>query len=57
MIMAGASCDDIFVIVLFTTFLGVVQGGNANLKAFADIPISILTGITAGDVYKRQAMY
>ena len=48
MIMAGASCDDIFVIVLFTTFLGVVQGGNANLKAFADIPISILTGITAG---------
>lgn len=48
MIMAGASCDDIFVIVLFTTFLGVVQGGNANLKAFADIPISILTWITAG---------
>lgn len=48
MIMAGASCDDIFVIVLFTTFLGVVQGGNANIKAFADIPISILTGVTAG---------
>ncbi|WP_418417149.1 cation:proton antiporter [Blautia sp.] len=48
MIMAGASCDDIFVIVLFTTFLGVVQGGNANIKAFADIPISILTGVMAG---------
>lgn len=48
MIMAGASCDDIFVIVLFTTFLGVVQGGDANIKAFADIPISILTGIIAG---------
>lgn len=48
MIMAGASCDDIFVIVLFTTFLGVVQGGNANIKALADIPISILTGVTAG---------
>lgn len=48
MIMAGASCDDIFVIVLFTTFLGVVQGGDANIEAFADIPISILTRIIAG---------
>ena len=30
MIMAGASCDDIFVIVLFTTFTGMAQGGSAN---------------------------
>ena len=26
MVMAGASCDDIFVIVLFSTFLGMAQG-------------------------------
>ena len=31
LIMAGASCDDIFVIVLFTTFADMAQGGNARL--------------------------
>lgn len=34
MIMAGASCDDIFVIVLFTTFTGMAQGGSANFVDF-----------------------
>ena len=34
MIMAGASCDDIFVIVLFTTFTGMAQGGSANFIDF-----------------------
>ena len=42
MIMAGASCDDIFVIVLFTTFLSMAQGVSADIKAFANIPISII---------------
>ena len=45
MIMAGASCDDIFVIVLFTTFLSMAQGGSADIKAFANIPVSIILGI------------
>ena len=48
MILAGASCDDIFVIVLFTTFLGMAQGGHASLRAFANIPISIILGILLG---------
>ena len=48
MILAGASCDDIFVIVLFTTFLGMVQGGHANLMDFVNIPISIVLGILLG---------
>lgn len=50
MIMAGASCDDIFVIVLFTTFLGMAQGGSADIKAFANIPISIILGIILGAI-------
>ena len=33
MILAGASCDDIFVIVLFTTFFGMAQGDKADLKS------------------------
>ena len=48
MIMAGASCDDIFVIVLFTTFLSMAQGGTANVMAFVNIPVSIILGILAG---------
>lgn len=48
MIMAGSSCDDIFVIVLFTTFLGMAQGKSANALDFINIPISILCGIILG---------
>ena len=50
MIMAGASCDDIFVIVLFTTFLTMAQGGSADIKAFANIPVSIILGIILGAI-------
>lgn len=48
MILAGASCDDVFVIVLFSTFLGMAQGGTADLGALADIPVSIVLGIILG---------
>ena len=48
MLMAGASCDDIFVIVLFTTFLGMAQGGSAKLMEFLNIPLSIVLGILLG---------
>lgn len=48
MILAGASCDDILVIVLFTTFLQMAQGGHANAKDFINIPISIVLGIVLG---------
>ncbi len=34
MILAGASCDDIFVIVLFSTFAGMAQGGTADFTQF-----------------------
>ena len=50
MIMAGASCDDIFVIVLFTTFLSMAQGGSADIINFVNIPVSIVLGILLGAV-------
>ena len=50
LIMAGASCDDIYVIVLFSTFVSMAQGGSANLMDFINIPISIVLGIVLGAV-------
>lgn len=50
LILAGASCDDIFVIVLFSTFSNMAQGGNAHLMDFVNIPVSILFGIVLGGI-------
>lgn len=50
MIMADASCDDIFVIVLFSTFTNMAQGGSAHVADFINIPVSILLGIALGAV-------
>lgn len=50
LILAGASCDDIYVIVLFTTFASMAQGGSANLIDFINIPISIILGIILGAI-------
>lgn len=48
LIMAGASCDDIFVIVLFTTFVSMAQGGSAHIMDFINIPVSMVLGIVFG---------
>lgn len=48
MILAGASCDDIFVIVLFSTFITMAQGGSAKATDFLNIPISIALGVLLG---------
>lgn len=48
LILAGASCDDVFVIVLFSAFTGTAQGGSVNLAEFVGIPVSICTGILLG---------
>ena len=50
LIMAGASCDDIFVIVLFTTFLGMAQGEGARIADFINIPVSIVLGVILGAI-------
>lgn len=48
MVLAGASCDDIFVIVLFQTFLSMAQGGEIKIMDFVNIPLSIVLGIGLG---------
>ena len=48
MILAGASLDDVFVIVLFTAFVGMAQGDRVDFMAFVNIPFSILLGILLG---------
>ena len=50
MILAGASLDDVFVIVLFSTFTAMAQGGSADVMSFVNIPVSILLGIFLGAV-------
>ena len=49
-ILAGASVDDVFVIVLFTSFTGLAQGDRISVMKFVNIPISIIAGILIGAV-------
>lgn len=48
MILAGASVDDVFVIVMFTTFTGLAKGESVSWLSFVNIPVSIIIGIAAG---------
>lgn len=48
MILAGASVDDIFVIVLFSIFINLAKGVKISLLTLASIPISIVTGLATG---------
>lgn len=50
MIMAGASVDDVFVIVLFTAFTGLAQSGIMTTAHFLTIPTSIILGLLGGVV-------
>ena len=48
LILAGASVDDVYVIVLFSTFVGMMQGEGVSVIKFINIPISIFLGIAIG---------
>lgn len=48
LILAGASVDDVFVIVMFTAFIGLAQGEAVSLKSFVNVPLSVITGILVG---------
>ena len=48
LILAGASVDDVFVIVMFTAFTGLAQGESISVKSFVNIPLSVITGTLAG---------
>lgn len=48
MILAGASVDDVFVIVMFSVFTGLAQGNGVSAVSFIRIPVSIILGILIG---------
>lgn len=48
LILAGASVDDVFVIVLFTAFTSLASTGNISAITFLQIPISIVLGVLVG---------
>ena len=48
LILAGASVDDVYVIVLFSTFIGMMQGEGASVISFINIPVSIILGVLIG---------
>lgn len=48
LILAGASVDDVFVLVMFTAFTGLAQGENISVKSFVNIPLSVIAGALAG---------
>lgn len=48
LILAGASVDDVFVIVMFTAFTGLATGESINILQFIGIPVSIILGVILG---------
>lgn len=57
LILAGASVDDVYVIVLFSTFVGMMQGEGASIIRFINIPVSIFLGIAIGLVIGVMLAY
>ena len=48
LILAGAAADDVFVIVMFTSFSALCAGENISVSSFTQIPVSIISGIAVG---------
>lgn len=48
LVMAGASADDIYAIVLFTSFIGIAKGGAFHAWSLLTVPVSIITGFAVG---------
>jgi NhaP-type Na+/H+ or K+/H+ antiporter len=48
LILAGASVDDIYVIVLFTSFMGMYSGGSFDIGSLVKIPIAVAVGLLIG---------
>lgn len=57
LILAGASVDDIFVIVLFTILTNLAKSGELSTLSFLQIPVSIITGIISGLVIGTILIY
>ncbi|MDN6296187.1 MAG: cation:proton antiporter [Alkalibacterium sp.] len=50
LILAGASMDDIFVVVLFSSFLALALGGDFSAMNILEIPLAIIMGIIIGSI-------
>lgn len=48
LLLAGASVDDVFVIVMFSTFTGLEKNGTFSAFSLAMIPVSVMLGVAAG---------
>lgn len=48
LILAGASVDDVFVIVMFSAFTGLAQGNSISIQSIINIPVSIIVGVFIG---------
>ena len=57
LILAGASVDDVFVIVMFTAFTGLSQGTKPSASGFLQIPVSIVCGVLAGSAIGTALAY
>ena len=57
LILAGASVDDVFVIVVFTAFTVLASTGEMSVTSFIQIPISIVVGIIFGGCIGRIMVF
>lgn len=57
LILAGATVDDVYVIVLFSTFINMAQGGEISIISFLNIPASIIFGILIGILLGKLLTY
>lgn len=57
LIIASASVDDIYVIVLFTSFMGIYSGGSFNFVKLLNIPIAIFVGLITGIIVGLSLIY
>jgi NhaP-type Na+/H+ and K+/H+ antiporters len=48
MIVAGSSCDDIVMIVFYTSFLTIESGDGVSVMSFLNVPISMVSGVGLG---------
>lgn len=48
LLLAGASADDVYVLVLFTSFLSLSQGQSLSALRFLSVPVAVATGVAAG---------
>ena len=50
LILASASCDGIFAVVVFSTLLSIAQGGSLHIADLAKVPVSVVTGVLTGAI-------